>query len=130
MEKLVNLIEILRTFQSIPGHVEGVVLLDGAVDVVDTDVGHDVEDVLLAGEELQHVQIFFVGSLLDLLSWVDIRSSDDNKDEFFEQELKRSKRLPTKKICSCCSSSPATSLSTSSTAPSSRTTTSTCPGMD
>ena len=87
MEKLVNLIEILRTFQSIPGHVEGVVLLDGAVDVVDTDVGHDVEDVLLAGEELQHEQIFLVGSLLDLLSWVDIRSSDDNKDEFFESGI-------------------------------------------
>ena len=72
MEKTVNLIEILRTFQSIPGHVEGVVLLDGAVDVVDTDVGHDVVDVLLVGEELQHEQIFLVGSLLDLLSWVDI----------------------------------------------------------
>ena len=70
MEKTVNLIEILRTFQSIPGHVEGVVLLDGAV--VDTDVGHDVVDVLLVGEELQHEQIFLVGSLLDLLSWVDI----------------------------------------------------------
>ena len=68
MEKLVNLIEILRTFQSIPGHVEGVVLLDGAVDDVDTDVGHDVEVVFLAGEELQHEQIFLVGSLLDLLS--------------------------------------------------------------
>lgn len=70
MEKTVNLIEILRTFQSIPGHVEGVVLLDGAVDVVDTDVGHDVVDVLLVGEELQQEQIFLVGSLLDLLSWV------------------------------------------------------------
>ena len=68
MEKLVNLIEILRTFQSIPGHVEGVVLLDGAVDVVDTDVGHDVEDVLLAGEELQHEHVFLVGRRLDLLS--------------------------------------------------------------
>ena len=45
-----------------------VVLLDGAVDDVNTDVGHDVEDVLLAGEELQHEQIFLVGSLLDLLS--------------------------------------------------------------
>ena len=68
MEKTVNLIEILRTFQSIPGHVEGVVLLDGAV--VDTDVGHDVVDVLLVGEELQQEQIFLAGSLLDLLSWV------------------------------------------------------------
>ena len=71
MEKLINLIEILKTFQYIPGHGEVIVLLDGAVVVVDTDVdpvGHDVEDVLLAGEELQHEHIFLVGSLLDLLS--------------------------------------------------------------
>ena len=75
MEKLDNLIEILKTFQSIPGHGEVVVLLHGAVVVVHTDVdpvGYDVEDILLAGEELQHEQIFLVGSLLDLLSWVDI----------------------------------------------------------
>ena len=68
MEKLVNLIEILKTFQSIPGHDKVFVLQDGAVVVVDTDVGHDVEDVLLAGEELQHEHVFLVGSLLDLLS--------------------------------------------------------------
>ena len=71
MEKLVNLIEILKTFQSIPGHGEVVVLLDGAVVVVDTDVdpvGHDGEDVLLAGEELQHEHVFLVGRRLDLLS--------------------------------------------------------------
>ena len=61
-------------------------------------------------------------------------------------QLRRSKRLPTKKICSCCSSSPAertsstscptgsTSVSTTTTAPSSRTTRlslwRTSPGMD
>ena len=69
MEKLVNLIEILKTFQSIPGHGEVVVLLDGAAVVVDVDpVEQGEEDVLLSGEGLQHEHVFLRGRRLDLLS--------------------------------------------------------------